>query len=397
MTGFTYYTPTKVLFGRGVEGQAAKEIRAFGGSKVLLHYGGQSAVKSGLIPAIRQQLTDAGLPFVELGGVKPNPRLSLVREGIALCRKEKVDFILAVGGGSVIDSAKAISVGFYMDTDVWDYYENQFQPVKTLPVGTVLTISAAGSEMSSSSVINNDDFTDGDLKKGHSDDLTRPKFALMNPELTFTLPKYQIACGVVDILMHTIERYFTNEKDLTVTDELAEGLMRAVIKEGRVAVENPTNYTAMANIMWAGSLSHNGLTGCGGVQDFASHQIEMELSGMYDVAHGAGLAVIFPAWATYVMDHDVGRFVQFAVNVWGVNPDGKTEKQTAVEGIERCKTYFRSIGMPINLAELGIPNLDRLEELAVKCTFFGKRTIGNFVKLGKEEIMDIYRIAAEQK
>lgn len=397
MTGFTYYTPTKVLFGRGVEGQAAKEIRAFGGNKVLLHYGGQSAVKSGLIPAIRQQLTDAGLPFVELGGVKPNPRLSLVREGIALCRKEKVDFILAVGGGSVIDSAKAISVGFYMDTDVWDYYENQFQPVKTLPVGTVLTISAAGSEMSSSSVINNDDFTDGDLKKGHSDDLTRPKFALMNPELTFTLPKYQIACGVVDILMHTIERYFTNEKDLTVTDELAEGLMRAVIKEGRVAVENPTNYTAMANIMWAGSLSHNGLTGCGGVQDFASHQIEMELSGMYDVAHGAGLAVIFPAWATYVMDHDVGRFVQFAVNVWGVNPDGKTEKQTAVEGIERCKTYFRSIGMPINLAELGIPNLDRLEELAVKCTFFGKRTIGNFVKLGKEEIMDIYRIAAEQK
>ncbi len=392
MLDFTYYTPTKVVFGKHAEEQVGRLTAEQGAKKALVHFGGQSAQKSGLLDRVVESLHAAGVETVLLGGVKPNPRLSLVYEGIDLCRKEGVDFLLAVGGGSVIDSAKAIGYGLANEGDVWDFYEKKRQPSACLPVGVVLTIAAAGSEMSDSSVITKEE---GGLKRSVKSDLSRPRFAVMNPELTYTLPPYQTASGCTDILMHTMERYFTPRQGqgAEFTDGLAESLLRTVMASARVLRDDPLNYDARAHVMWAGSLSHNGLTGCGTLGDWATHQLEHELGGMFDVAHGAGLAAMWGSWARYVYREDPARFARFARNVMGLCDVGSQE-QTALAGIEAFEGFLRDIRMPVNLPQLGLEVTDaQIDELAYKCTFMGKRAIGSFKVLGEEDIKAIYRMA----
>ena len=392
MLDFTYYTPTKVVFGKHTEEQVGRLTAEQGAKKALVHFGGQSAQKSGLLDRVAESLHAAGVETVLLGGVKPNPRLSLVYEGIDLCRKEGVDFLLAVGGGSVIDSAKAIGYGLANEGDVWDFYEKKRQPSACLPVGVVLTIAAAGSEMSDSSVITKEE---GGLKRSVKSDLSRPRFAVMNPELTYTLPPYQTASGCTDILMHTMERYFTPRQGqgAEFTDGLAESLLRTVMASARVLRDDPLNYDARAHVMWAGSLSPNGLTGCGTLGDWATHQLEHELGGMFDVAHGAGLAAMWGSWARYVYREDPARFARFARNVMGLCDVGSQE-QTALAGIEAFEGFLRDIRMPVNLPQLGLEVTDaQIDELAYKCTFMGKRTIGSFKVLGEEDIKAIYRMA----
>jgi len=392
MLDFTYYTPTKAVFGKHAEEQVGRLTAEQGAKKALVHFGGQSAQKSGLLDRVVESLHAAGVETVLLGGVKPNPRLSLVYEGIDLCRKEGVDFLLAVGGGSVIDSAKAIGYGLANEGDVWDFYEKKRQPSACLPVGVVLTIAAAGSEMSDSSVITKEE---GGLKRSVKSDLSRPRFAVMNPELTYTLPPYQTASGCTDILMHTMERYFTPRQGqgAEFTDGLAESLLRTVMASARVLRDDPLNYDARAHVMWAGSLSHNGLTGCGTLGDWATHQLEHELGGMFDVAHGAGLAAMWGSWARYVYREDPARFARFARNVMGLCDVGSQE-QTALAGIEAFEGFLRDIRMPVNLPQLGLEVTDaQIDELAYKCTFMGKRTIGSFKVLGEEDIKAIYRMA----
>ena len=388
---FDYFSPTKVVFGRGAEKRIGELIREFGGSRVLIHYGGKSAVKSGLIDRIKEALDKDGIGHAELGGVVPNPRLSLVYEGINLCREKNIDFILAVGGGSVIDSSKAIGYGLANEGDVWDFYDEKRSPKACLPIGTILTIAAAGSEMSDSSVITNED---GWLKRGYSNDKCRCKFAILNPELTYTLPDYQTQCGCVDILMHTMERYLNHGENMEMTDGISEALMRTVIKNARILKNEPENYEARAEVMWAGSLSHNGLTGCGtDGGDWASHQIEHELGGMFDVAHGAGLAAVWGSWARYVYRDSIDRFVRFAENVMQI-PHGEEKEQTALKGIAAMEEFYRSVDMPTSIKALGVEVTDaQIEELAEKCTFFGRRTVGCVKALGKEDIMRIYEAA----
>ncbi|MFZ7101156.1 MAG: iron-containing alcohol dehydrogenase [Peptococcaceae bacterium] len=392
MLNFEFYSPTKVIFGKGVESNVGEEVKIWGGSRVLVHFGGSSAKKSGLLDRIFTSLAEAGLTYFELGGVVPNPRLGLIREGVSLCKAENIDFILAVGGGSVIDSAKAIGMSIANDCDAWDIYAKKVTPVRCLPIGTVVTIAAAGSETSQSSVITNED---GWLKRGAGCQVSRPKFAIMNPELTYTLPAYQTACGIVDILMHTMERYFTTVKNVELIDRISEGLLKTVINNGIIVMKDPANYAARAEILWAGSLSHNDLTGTGRTRDFASHQMEHELSGMFDVAHGAGLAAIWGSWARFVYKTDVSKFVQYAVRVWNCELDFQNPEATALAGIAKTEEYFKSIGMPVTIKELGIANLtdEQIEELAEKCTFFGKRKIGAFMELDKDEIMQIFQMA----
>lgn len=391
MKNFEYYTPTKVVFGKDTEKKAGELTKEFGAKKVLIHYGGNSAKKSGLLDRICASLEAAGIPYVTLGGVVPNPHLGLVHEGMELCRKEKVDFILAVGGGSVIDSAKAIGYGVYNDCDPWLFYSRKAQAKGCLPIAAVLTIAAAGSEMSNSSVITNED---GWLKRGYNHDSCRCKFAIMNPELTYTLPPYQTASGCTDILMHTMERYFSHEAHTELTDSIAEALMRTVMHNAKILKDDPFSYDARAEIMWAGSLSHNGLTGCGTAGDWATHQIEHELGGMFDVAHGAGLAAVWGSWARYVYKKGVSKFVQFAVHVMGISPEGAEPDQIALAGIAAMEDFFRSIDMPTSLTELGVhPTEDQIQELARKCVFFGERTVGGFQILKAEDIEAIYRMA----
>lgn len=391
MLNFEYYTPTKVVFGKDTEKQAGELVKAFGGTKVLVHFGGQSAKKSGLLDRICNSLEEAGLSYVTLGGVVPNPHLSKVYEGIELCKKEGVDFILAVGGGSVIDSGKAIGYGVANEGDVWDFYAKKRTAKACLPIGAVLTIAAAGSEMSNSSVITNED---GWLKRGYNDDISRCKFAVMNPELTYTLPAYQTASGCVDILMHTMERYFTKAENTMLTDSVAEGLMRTVIYNAKVLAEDPENYDARAQVMWAGSLSHNGLTGCGTEGDWASHQLEHELGGMFDVAHGAGLAAVWGSWARYVYKEKPARFAQFAANVFNIPWNSSNLEQMALDGIQAMEAFYRSIHMPTSLAELGVnPTEEQIQELAKKCSFMGKRTVGTFKVLQIPDMEAIYRMA----
>lgn len=391
MLNFEYYTPTKVVFGKDTEKQAGELVKAFGGTKVLVHFGGQSAKKSGLLDRICNSLEEAGLSYVTLGGVVPNPHLSKVYEGIELCKKEGVDFILAVGGGSVIDSGKAIGYGVANEGDVWDFYAKKRTAKACLPIGAVLTIAAAGSEMSNSSVITNED---GWLKRGYNDDVSRCKFAVMNPELTYTLPAYQTASGCVDILMHTMERYFTKAENTMLTDSIAEGLMRTVIYNAKVLAEDPENYDARAQVMWAGSLSHNGLTGCGTEGDWASHQLEHELGGMFDVAHGAGLAAVWGSWARYVYKEKPARFAQFAANVFNIPWNSSNLEQMALDGIQAMEAFYRSIHMPTSLAELGVnPTEEQIQELAKKCSFMGKRTVGTFKVLQIPDMEAIYRMA----
>lgn len=391
MENFVYYTPTRVVFGKNAEAETGRLVKEQGCQKVLLHYGGGSVKRSGLLERIEDSLRENGVSYVSLGGVVPNPRLSKVYEGIALCRQEGVDFILAVGGGSVIDSAKAIGYGLANDCDVWDFYAKKAVPKACAPIGAVVTIAAAGSEMSDSSVITNED---GWLKRGCNSDLCRCRFAVMNPELTYTLPAYQTACGCADILMHTMERYFTTDKNAELTDQIAEGLMRTVIHNAKILVERSDDYNARAEVMWAGSLSHNGLTGCGVAGDWASHQLEHELGGMFDVAHGAGLAAVWGSWARYVYREDVQRFAQFAVNVMGVEPGGCSAEELADKGIEAMEAFYRSIGMPTSIHEMGVDVTgEQLHELAYKCSFGNTRTIGNFRKLAMEDMEKIYTMA----
>ena len=392
MKDFNYYAPTRVIFGRESEEKLVEQIRQYGGTKVLVHYGGGSARKSGLLDKVEKMLREADIAFVELGGVVPNPLLSKVHEGIELCRKERVDFILAVGGGSVIDSAKAIGYGVGYDGEVWDFWDGKAVPQSCLPIGVMLTIPAAGSEMSSSCVITNDE---GMLKRGVNSDLCRCKFAIMNPERTYTLPPYQTAAGATDIMMHTMERYFSKYEDATLTDAIAEALLRTVKNAVFVVLRNPEDYRNRAAIMWAGSLSHNDLTECGTEKDFACHKLEHELSGLFGVTHGAGLAAVWGSWARYVMDRHLSRFVQFAVNVMGVANDFSHPRATALKGIEAIERFYRAIGMPVSIPELiGRQATDaEIEELVDKCSRGGKLKIGAMEVLSSADMTAIYRAA----
>ena len=389
MFGFQYYTPTKVVFGKNTVNKAAGLIREFGGTKVLIHYGSGSVVRSGLLKRVTDKLDASGISYITLGGVVPNPHLGLVYEGIELCKKENVDFLLAVGGGSAIDSAKAIGYGVVNEGDVWDFYDRKRKAKGCLPLGVILTIAATGSEMSDSSVITKED---GLIKRGYSSDYSRPKFAIMDPELTMTLPDYQTACGCTDIMMHTMERYFTNGGNMEITDALAEGLLRTVKKNAQILSKDPQNYDARAEIMWAGSLAHNGLTGCGSDGgDWMTHEIEHELGGLYDVAHGAGLAAIWGSWARYVYKNCLPRFKKFALNVMEVKENG-TDEEIALKGIEAMEDFYRSIHMPTNLHELGVdPTDEEMALMAKKCAIAVGGERGSARKLKEEDILSIYR------
>ena len=388
MNNFTFYSPTCFVFGKDSENQAGSLVKRFGGTKVLIHYGGGSAVKSGLIGRVKASLENEKAECVILGGVKPNPRSSLVYDGIRLCREEKIDFILAVGGGSSIDSAKAIAAGAVYDGDFWDFYSGK--PIdRALPVGTVLTIAAAGSEGSPDSVITKEE---GMLKRGASGDAIRPRFSILNPALTQTLPPYQSACGITDIIAHLYERYLTNTKEVEVTDRLIEALLLTMVHEGPRVIENPDNYEARANIMWAGMLAHNNCCGVGRSQDWNSHNIEHELSALYDCAHGAGLAVTMPAVFRYVYKHDVMRFAQAAVRVWGCQMDFACPERTALEGIDRLQSFLVSIGMPANFAQLGAKEEDIPVLVNQLCYGNGRQgSIQGFVKLDENDCAAIYR------
>ena len=393
MKDFKYYAPTEVVFGEQSEEQVAALVKKYGGTKVLVDYGGRSAEKSGLLDKICHLLSQGGIPYVKLGGVVPNPRLSLAKKGIEICRKEGVNFILAVGGGSVIDSSKCIAYGVCMAGDVWDLYLGKVEAPETmLPVASVLTIPAAGSEMSEASVITNED---GDVKQGYSNDMSRPKFAIMNPRRTFTLPPYQTAAGVTDMMMHTMERYFSKDDDMDFTTDLAETALRNIRNAVFEVLKDPENYRYRAQIMWGGSLMHNGLTGCGISDDWATHQIEHELSGMFDVTHGAGLAAIWPSWARYVMHENLSRFVRFAVNVMDVPNDFTDPEGTALRGIEAMERFYNAIGMPKNIKELLGREItdEEIREMTRKCSRDYTATCGCLKVLKAEDMEAIYKMA----
>ena len=388
MYDFVYYTPTRVFFGKNAEENIGRELKSFGATKVLVHFGGGSARRSGLLDKVEKQLQDAGLPYAELGGVEPNPKIGKVREGIDFCKKEGVDFILAVGGGSVLDSSKAIALGLEQGGDPWDMFMTGKIPDKRIPIGAVITISAAGSEMSTSCVISN---PDEHLKRSLNSDINRPQVAFMNPENTFTVSPYQTACGVVDIMMHTLERYFCDSPTAEPTDSIAEAVLTSTIDAGRRAMADPEDYDARATLMWCSSLSHNNLTGVGRNFWFVCHKLEHDISGWFDnVAHGAGLAVVFPAWAKYEYKNDPKRFARFARKVWGVVNDD--DEAAALEGIEKTKSFFRELGMPVTMAELGVTP-DWYEKIASYTTDFDKKTIVSYTPLNMERIMEIYRLA----
>ena len=389
MENFEFYSPTCFVFGKDTENQAGKYVKRFGGSKVLIHYGGGSAERSGLLGRVRSSLDASGIAYVELGGVKPNPRSGLVYEGIDLCRKEGVDFILAVGGGSVIDSSKAIAAGAVYDGDFWDFYQGKWIE-EALPIGTILTIAAAGSEGSGDSVVTKED---GMFKRDAHGDVIRPKFSILNPALTQTLPPYQTAAGITDIMAHLYERYLTNTDEVEVTDRLIEGLLLTMIHEGPRVIEDPDNYQARANIMWAGTMAHNNSCGVGRTQDWNSHTIEHELSALYDCAHGAGLAVTMPAVFTYELSHNVMRFAQAAVRIWGCQMDFANPEVTARAGIEAFRNFLISIGMPKNFEELGAREEDIPKLVDILCNGDGRKgTISGFVTLDEEECSKIYKM-----
>lgn len=389
MDNFNFYSPTEFVFGKDRESECGEYVKKYGGSKVLIHYGGGSAERSGLLGRVRESLNKSGISFVELGGVKPNPRDTLVYKGIDLCRSEGVDFILAVGGGSSIDSAKAIAAGVPYDGDFWDFYSGK-SIEKALPIGVVLTIAAAGSEGSGDSVITKED---GMLKRGAGSDALRARFSILNPALTQTLPAYQTACGATDIMAHVFERYFTNTTEVEITDRLCEAVLITMVKETPRVIADPDNYDARANIMWAGMVAHNGIVGVGRSQDWNSHGIEHELSALYDCAHGAGLAVIMPSWMEFVYKHNVMRFCQMATRVFGCQMNFENPEATALEGIRRFRSFLHSIGMPINFAELGAKEED-IPALVEKFGIGSGRT-GGFVALSAEDITEIYKIAAK--
>ena len=391
MQAFTYLSPTEVVFGKDTQCRTADYVSKYGGRRVLIVYGGSSVQKSGLLEQVCRLLEAAGLPYRTFGGAKPNPTLDHAQDGIRAAKEFQADFILAVGGGSAIDTAKAIAIGAANPTvDVWDYWCGKSIPAVALPVGVILTISAAGSETSNSAVLTN--LATGS-KRGLSSDLNRPKFAIMNPELTYTLPVYQVACGVTDIMMHTLDRYF-NPLDNELTDAIAEALLRTVVANGRVAVRDTHDYDAMSELMWAGSLSHNGLTGLGGQPDFAVHQLGHELSAMFDTAHGASLATVWGSWARYVCQTRIARFARYARNVWGLENADETE--LALAGIRATEEYFRSIGMPTSFGgnnDVGVQPDEVVLDLAYRCSFQRTRTIGSFQVLDEKDIAQIYKNA----
>lgn len=392
MFDFKYFTPTKVLFGKNTENKVADLIQEFGGKKVLIHYGGGSVIRSGLMQKVTDKLDTAGIKYVKLGGAVPNPRLSLVYEGIDLCKKEGLDFILALGGGSAIDSAKAIGYGVMNDGDVWDLYDYKKQANACMPLGVILTLAATGSEMSDSSVITKEE---GLVKRGYSSDFCRPRFAILNPELTMTLPDYQTACGCTDIMMHTMERYFTNGGNMELTDSMAEALLRTVKENSKILARDPKNYDARAEVMWAGSLSHNGLTGCGNDGgDWMTHKLEHELGGLYDVAHGAGLAAIWGSWARYVYKNCLPRFKRYAINVMGITPNAGSDEEIALKGIEAMEDFYREIKMPTNLRELGVNATDDdLKLMAHKCAVGVNGGKGSARFLKEEDMLEIYKMS----
>ena len=387
MDNFNFYSPTEFIFGKDTENDCGKYVKKYGGTKVLVHYGSNSAQKSGLLDRVCKSLEDNGIKYVKLGGVKPNPRDTLIYEGIELCRKEKVDFILSVGGGSCIDSAKGIAAGVDYEGDFWDFYCGK-EVTSALPIGTVLTIAAAGSEGSGASVVTKED---GMLKRDTGSDILRPKFSILNPALTQTLPAYQTACGITDIMAHVFERYFTNTRDVEITDRLCEAVLLTMIKESYKVIKNPDDYQARANIMWAGTVAHNDIVGVGRSQDWNSHMIEHELSGLYDCAHGAGLAVVMPSWMEYVYKHDVMRFAQMAVRIWGCQMNFENPEETALNGIYAFRRFLSDIGMPVNFEQLGAKE----EDIPVLIEKFGigDGETGGFVKLKAGDIEAILKIA----
>ena len=391
MNNFEFYTPTRMIFGRGTHLQVGKIVKEYGFKKVLVHFGGASAKKTGLLDAVCGALEAEGIGYVQLGGVQANPTLSMAKKGIELCLAEKADFVLAVGGGSVIDSAKCIADGAgNPGVDVWKFFTKEAAPAGALPVGTILTLSASGSEMSASCVITNEE---NGLKRGFNSTTHRPLFSICNPELTYTVNRFQTGCGTVDIMMHTLERYFTRTRDTMLTDRIAEGILKSTIAAGRIADREPDNYEARATLMWAGSLSHNGLTSAGRSFLMQVHQMEHELSGMYpQIAHGAGLSALWPSWARYVCSHDVSRFARYGVNVWNIDMDFENPMNTALAGIQATEDFYKSLGMPVTLKELGVER-DRIEEMAEKCTNMGQRKLSGIVELGKEEMIEIYGMA----
>lgn len=390
MLNFEFFTPTKMIFGKDTHKRVGEVIKSYGFHKIMLHYGGGSIQKNGVYEQVTASLKDAGIDFLDFGGAEPNPKLELVEKGAQLCKDHGIELVLAVGGGSAIDSAKEIAVGACYDGSTWDFSTKAKTPQAALPVGVILTLSASGSEMSASAVITNERLG---LKRGYNSELHRPLFSICNPELTFTVNKFQTGCGIVDISMHTLERYFSKSPDTPLTDAIAESVVRQTIAAGRRAIKNPEDYDARADLMWASSLSHNDLTGCGRETFMACHQIEHELSGKYDfVAHGAGLSVIFPAWAKYVYKHNVPRFVQFANKVWDIPVSQENPEETALAGILATERYFAEIGMPVRLSQLNVGD-EAFYEMAEKCTESGGRTLPGWLPLNTKEIVDIFELA----
>jgi alcohol dehydrogenase len=387
MDDFEFRNPTKIVFGRGAETKVGAEAALYS-KKVLLHYGSGSIKATGLFDRVTTSLRKAGVEWVELGGVQPNPRLALVHEGVRLCKQHGLGLVLAVGGGSAIDSAKAIAMGAKIEGDVWDFYLGKGAPVAALPIGTVLTIPAAGSEASTGTVITKEE---GWLKRSVNSELVYPRFSMLNPELAFTLPPFQVACGAVDIMSHLMERYFTNVKNVSFTDRLLEATMKTIIDKAPLVMKNRRDYDAWSEFMWAGTIAHNNLLNTGRIGDWGSHDIEHEISGIYDVAHGAGLAVVFPAWMKFVQRHDLDRFVQWAVRVWNVELNVFDREAVVAEGIARMEAFFRSLGLGTTLAALGVKD-DRIEEMASKCTNGDTRSVGNFVKLDRAAVTQVLQL-----
>lgn len=389
MRNFEIFNPTYFVFGRDTQSRTGELVKRFGGTKVMIHYGGGSVVRSGLLQQVKDSLDAAGIPHVELGGVQPNPRSGLVYEGIEICKREGVDFLLGIGGGSAIDSAKAIAAGAVYDGDFWDIFMGKVPYTKALPIGCVLTLPATGTEGSNSAVVTHEETN---LKRGSSSDANRPRFAIMNPELTFTLPKWHTACGVADIMAHIIERYFTNTTDVDVSDRLCEAVLQTVIKYGPVCVNEPDNYEARAAVMWAGTLAHNGQLGVGRQDDWTSHQMGHELSALYDATHGATLAMLIPQWLRYCLPGHEMRIAQFAVRVFGCEMDFEHPERTALEGIERLAAFWKGIGLPQNFAELGAKEED-IPLMAEKCKKNNKGEFtGFFHPNTTEDIANIYRM-----
>ena len=390
MLNFTIHTTTEVVFGRDIEKDIGPKLKEIGAHRVLVHFGGSSARSSGLLDRVEHSLFEAGLSFVELGGVEPNTKISMVRRGIELCQREGIDFILAVGGGSVLDSAKGIGMGVATGRDPWEFAATGTAPDQTLPVGSVLTLSASGSETSNSCVLTNEELKE---KRGITSQTNRPRISFLNPENTFTVSKFQTGCGIVDIMMHTLERYLTAGGETDITDRIAEGLLIATRDAGRRAIAAPNDYEARATLMWAGSISHNNLTECGRLRLFPVHKLEHELSAFRDeIAHGAGLSVLFPAWALYVMEHDVPRFAQLAHRVLGVEMDFSHPERTARDGILTLKRFFEEIGMPVHMAQLGIKP-ENYETLADNAIRTAGGPVKSYVPLDKPAILEIFRLA----